>query len=380
MRESRFRRPRGPSLAVDDWRSRIAPRVMVGRPGGSSQNRDPAPTRRDDLHGGRPGLRHESSGWDRCGGASDGKTLWSTKAAAKPLGVAGDQTVIGQAEPTAVERRRSWCVKAQDGTPLLTTEKPLNAARRDPLGRYDAERRIHRLRRTGRARRQGVLALPPDPEAWSPRGHGGTGPAPQMKRGFPSGTVERTQPPREQPAAISRGPPVPFPRKVRVGPCWITERERPSTSIRGLQPSDRRQRQLPRPPASDRIPGFPGLQFASADGRDIMGSKRMGDDRIWDKYTLTVYDRAGKSRVGEFRSHVAMAPFVVTDHRIPSRPEPILGGPRKVWSRRRTNFGQLTSRPARSCGIIRFATPLWEGHCLLDRPGKRGCSLPRNGV
>lgn len=66
-------------------------------------------------------------------------------------------------------------------------------------------------------------------------------------------------------------------------------------------------------PAAERLPGLPETQVLSADERYILVSERVEDDRVWEKYKLTVYDRAGRAPVGEFRSHFSVVPFFVTD-------------------------------------------------------------------
>ncbi len=317
MRESRFRRPQ-----VLHWPLTTGVLVLLLASWSNAQEAHPItaiqlrPGVMIDTAAGRAYVMSPAGGIDAVG-LSDGKTLWSTKAAAKPLGVAGDQTVIGQAEPDrAGDALKIVALKAQDGTPLLTTEKPLNAAGVIPSvamtlnGEFiaSAEPAGPGVRVSWHYRQIPKRGLPEGTvERIQP---------PTTKRGFPSGTVERIQPPREQPAAISLGPPGAVSSKSQ-GSFLLDHRTGKTIDLdpraAALGPA---AATAPTLPASDRIPGFPGPQFASADGRYIMVSKRMGDDRIWDKYTLTVYDRAGKNRVGEFRSHVAMAPFVVTDHRI----------------------------------------------------------------
>ncbi len=69
-------------------------------------------------------------------------------------------------------------------------------------------------------------------------------------------------------------------------------------------------------PLDERLPAQPGAQFFSADGRHFLVSARNADDRVWAKYTLTIYDRASRARVGEFRSHVSQVPFFVADARV----------------------------------------------------------------
>ena len=68
-------------------------------------------------------------------------------------------------------------------------------------------------------------------------------------------------------------------------------------------------------PAGERLAaaGTAGTQYESADGRSVLVSERTADDRTWDKYRWTVYDRETGRRIGEARSHLSFAPFVVRD-------------------------------------------------------------------
>jgi hypothetical protein len=52
------------------------------------------------------------------------------------------------------------------------------------------------------------------------------------------------------------------------------------------------------------------VQFASPDGAYVLASQRVADDRVWDKYLWTIYQRNG-TRVGEHHTHAAFAPFAV---------------------------------------------------------------------
>jgi hypothetical protein len=62
-----------------------------------------------------------------------------------------------------------------------------------------------------------------------------------------------------------------------------------------------------------KISGAPPTQYESADKRHIMASERVADDKTWAKYRWIVFDRATNKRIGEFRTHLAFAPFVVRD-------------------------------------------------------------------
>lgn len=55
-------------------------------------------------------------------------------------------------------------------------------------------------------------------------------------------------------------------------------------------------------------------QFESADQRHVLASERVADDREFRKYRWTIFDAVTGTRLGETRSHVAFAPFVVRDN------------------------------------------------------------------
>jgi hypothetical protein len=64
--------------------------------------------------------------------------------------------------------------------------------------------------------------------------------------------------------------------------------------------------------ARERVQRDSGSQFISPDGRHVLVSQRIADDRTWDNYRWTVYQRDG-ARLGETRTHLAFAPFAVQD-------------------------------------------------------------------
>lgn len=62
---------------------------------------------------------------------------------------------------------------------------------------------------------------------------------------------------------------------------------------------------------SQRLPGIPGPQFISADGRHVLKSECASDSRVWDKCRWEIYNRSTGKRVGEVRNHQSNAPFFV---------------------------------------------------------------------
>lgn len=67
---------------------------------------------------------------------------------------------------------------------------------------------------------------------------------------------------------------------------------------------------------SERVADDGETRYASADGRHILASARVADDRVWDKYRWTIYERSSGRRLGEFRTHLAFNPFVVRDSNV----------------------------------------------------------------
>lgn len=63
----------------------------------------------------------------------------------------------------------------------------------------------------------------------------------------------------------------------------------------------------------EKIQGASESQYESTDGLHIMASERVGDDRVWQKYRWTVFERSTGRRLGEFRTHVSFSPFVVRE-------------------------------------------------------------------
>ena len=63
-------------------------------------------------------------------------------------------------------------------------------------------------------------------------------------------------------------------------------------------------------PAEQRVASIPGDQFLSADGRHVLTSTRVADDRVFDKYQWTVFERNGR-RLGTLRDYRSHAAFIV---------------------------------------------------------------------
>jgi hypothetical protein len=68
--------------------------------------------------------------------------------------------------------------------------------------------------------------------------------------------------------------------------------------------------------AAEQLKGVPKPQFLSADGRYILNSKRSANDLEWNKYVWTIYDRNGGQRIGQIKAPVSLAPFFVWNTRV----------------------------------------------------------------
>jgi hypothetical protein len=64
-------------------------------------------------------------------------------------------------------------------------------------------------------------------------------------------------------------------------------------------------------PAEQRVASIAGDQFLSADGRHVMTSARVADDRVLEKYEWTVFERSSGRRLGTLRDYRSNAAFIV---------------------------------------------------------------------
>ena len=65
----------------------------------------------------------------------------------------------------------------------------------------------------------------------------------------------------------------------------------------------------------ERIDADAGTQFVSPDGRYVLVSQQISDDREWNKYRWSLYERGGR-KIGETRTHVAFGPFTVVGNQL----------------------------------------------------------------
>ena len=110
--------------------------------------------------------------------------------------------------------------------------------------------------------------------------------------------------------------------RVRLADGAVTTMEMPpSASVEAATPGIP-SAAAPSPTAEQRLPDLPGPQFLSADGRHVLSSTQVDDDRVWDKYAWSIHDQASGERLGGIRAHVRFAPFFVSGSQVVYQTEP----------------------------------------------------------
>jgi hypothetical protein len=224
----------------------------------------------------------------------NGERVWSTRAAAKPLGLV-DQRLISQAEvPNAANKLKVVILNPATGNPKAGSDVSMPAGVQPSIkplgGKFDATARA--------AGGEAVVTW-----EFQKQPLRGLRPGTEEKLSLPKGGAARPAP-TENAESSQRGA---FRLNLSTGaPSAAPEGE--STPAPKSQPSLL--------PASERLPGLPETQVLSADGRHILVSRRTSDDRVWEKYTLAIYERGTGKWMGELKSHFSVVPFFVTDSHI----------------------------------------------------------------
>lgn len=224
-----------------------------------------------------------------------GAQRWTTTAAAKPLALVGNR-LVSQLEPKTAEDRDDLQLAAlnvqQRGSVVVRSEADLPdtvrvAATQTLEGRFSA-----------RAEPAGVNAaavtwsfvpapnpfrgMPPDPR--EPR-RSGTGPLADAAPDATSGTLRMNL----DTGAIGSAP-GPLAEAATRTQEWVI-------------------------PASE-IDASAATQYESADGKHVLTSERVADDRTWEKYRWIVSEAGSGRKVGDIQMHVAFSPFVVRGNTI----------------------------------------------------------------
>jgi hypothetical protein len=103
------------------------------------------------------------------------------------------------------------------------------------------------------------------------------------------------------------GRPGPIRGALSMNPATGNVRQLDTTAVPALLPP---QWIIPR---KDLIAAAAATQYLSVDGRHVLASELVGDDRVWDKYRWTIYERASGRRLGELRTYLSFSPFLVQD-------------------------------------------------------------------
>jgi len=214
-------------------------------------------------------------------GVSSGKTLWMTRAAAKPLAVS-DGMVLSQTEQPRENQLNLVVLDAEGGKPVMQDKISLPAGVIPRITNTMTERFSARSFVVG-----GEFYVSWAHQALLPRG-------------------ER---PTDEDSAV------PPPARGGQRSTGAFKLNAVTKDLRVLAPAD-----LPRIPQSTEVaklmsttPGAPSTRRLSADGRHTAAAVRVADDRTWDKYRWTLFDNKTGKEIGEISSHLAQAPFMVVD-------------------------------------------------------------------
>jgi outer membrane protein assembly factor BamB len=215
----------------------------------------------------------------------DGKLIWSTKAGSKPLGIVQRQ-LLAQAEA------RSDSARLEVVTIDPSTGNAVSKGATDlPPG---ASASVNSTVR-------GELFASVQPEkddaivSWQFRG--------RRKQGLPPGTADAfapklkdSFPPGASSAATDHGA---FRLNLLSGSTSAVDESKFRISTPPGAAAPKEQLEV----TADRT--------LSADGRHIVVTRRTGDERTRNKYTLTVYDVSSGERLGEIKSHMPAISFFV---------------------------------------------------------------------
>jgi hypothetical protein len=237
---------------------------------------------------------------------AEGKTLWESSAAAKPLTVA-EGLLVSQAEPKEEESAlKIVTLDTEDkGRAVLEQTVPLPASVKPTLTRSasrsfnatadvvtgDAAVTWQYQERFVQGKRSEHEVLPGEPE-----------PSPEA---LPPGAL-RT----EQGEEVEGGPKTEtangaFRLDLRSGKVT------PQTPAQRSAPIAPAGQAIELPP-NEQLSGVPQPQFLSADGRHVLSPELVPGAVAGERYRWTIYDRATGIRLGALAAHVRYAPFFVT--------------------------------------------------------------------
>ena len=215
-----------------------------------------------------------------------GAVRWTSREAAKPLTLAGN-LLVSQAEPKTSANRLE-----------LVTLNARESGRVAARGRTDLPPGVRASVGENLEGRFSAAASPANGAAvvtWSF--------APTPMRGMPTTDDDPRPATGERRSAVPRTE-----GTVRMN---LATGAMSRVDARAAAPQPQPPRSIVAP--AQRVAGAPLTQYESADGRHVLATERVDDDRVWDKYRWTVYERATGKRIGELRTHVSFAPFVLSD-------------------------------------------------------------------
>lgn len=224
-----------------------------------------------------------------------GNRQWTSSAAAKPLTLAGN-LLISQVEPRAAGSRLELVALdvRRQGAPAVSGATELPAGVRVAIGEtlqgtFSLEARpaadgVLVDWSFERAEHRGMRDASEDPEQAEPRGEQPAGLALRQAGSTTTGGELRM--------SLSTG------TITRQGVNLQAQPRRPSR---------------PNVLLSERVAEQGESRYESADGRHLLASERVADDRVWEKYRWTIFERSTGRRLGEFRTHLSFNPFVVRD-------------------------------------------------------------------
>jgi hypothetical protein len=237
---------------------------------------------------------------------AQGKTLWQSNDAAKPLTVAGD-LLVSQAEPEEDSNKLKIVTldTENEGRAVLEQTIPLPASVKPSITRSasrsftasadvvtgDAAVSWEYQERFVQGKRSETEVLPGEPE-----------PSPGV---LPPGVL-RT----EQGEVVEGGPKTEtangaFRLDLRSGTVTPQRPERRSAPVAATG-------QAIELPPSEQLSGVPEPQFLSADGQYVLSPQLVPGSPPGERYIWNIYSKATGERVGTFKTQPRYAPFFVT--------------------------------------------------------------------
>lgn len=225
----------------------------------------------------------------------NGSVRWNSSNGALPLALNGNR-LLTQVEPTpATQSRLELAVlnTAQSGARLQQASRALPAGVRAIIGEtLRGKFRVAADREDGTAlvawdfQPRVPQGIAPRPDATDPQARAAA-PATPAPGQTMRGTLRVNMTSGAIAPVTAAAPPAPLLRKLTA-----TERSGVASTLAARDP------------------------YVSADGAHLAVSERIADDRTWNKYRWSIYDRGSGQSLGAIATHVSIAPFVVRNSRV----------------------------------------------------------------